>query len=261
MIVVNFGGGKNSTALIIETKRRGIVPDIILFADTGDEKPETYDHLHRFSLWLRGQGFPPITVVRCERRDGVATLELECPQNEVLPSKAYGYSGCSVKWKVQPQDKYLSQHPGVLATWARGERVERWLGFHAAEPHRAEKRKERDDADPQWHYRYPLIEWDLDQTDCERILQETGFVHVCKSACFYCPSSKPREIRELAKCHPDLLERALVMERTARPHLTDVKGLGRSYAWEDLLRQVELPFGSCEIGSGPELCDTCYDGD
>ncbi len=48
--------------------------------------------------------------------------------------------------------------------------------------------------------------------------------------------------------HPELLERALAIERNAQAKLTSVKGLGRSYAWEDYLTRVnDLPlFGGCD---------------
>lgn len=261
MIVVNFGGGKNSTAMLIEAVARDERPDLILFADTGGEKPETYAHVERFSAWLVERGAPAITVVHCQREDGIPTLEEECVTNATLPSKAFGFSGCSVKWKVQPQDKYLSEHPPVLAAWARGERVERWLGFHADEPHRAAKRAEKDATDTKWLYRYPLIEWGLDQQDCQDILAGAGFDDVEKSSCFFCPAMKRWEIRRLERRHPDLLSRALRLEAIAKPGLREKEGLGGHFAWSDYLRQPEIPFGACDVGGGPELCDSCYDGD
>jgi 3'-phosphoadenosine 5'-phosphosulfate sulfotransferase (PAPS reductase)/FAD synthetase len=41
-LVVAYGLGVNSTALLVEFVKQGIRPDLILFADTGGEKPETY---------------------------------------------------------------------------------------------------------------------------------------------------------------------------------------------------------------------------
>src|SRR5205823_7045341 len=40
-LVVAYGLGVDSTALLVEFARRGIRPDLILFADTRGEKPET----------------------------------------------------------------------------------------------------------------------------------------------------------------------------------------------------------------------------
>ena len=40
-IIVSYGGGTNSTAMLIAMVLKGIKPDLILFADTGGELPET----------------------------------------------------------------------------------------------------------------------------------------------------------------------------------------------------------------------------
>jgi 3'-phosphoadenosine 5'-phosphosulfate sulfotransferase (PAPS reductase)/FAD synthetase len=50
--VVSFGGGVNSTAMLIGMILRGERPDAILFADTGGEKPATYDFVATFRDWL-----------------------------------------------------------------------------------------------------------------------------------------------------------------------------------------------------------------
>lgn len=51
-VVVAYGGGRDSTAAIIEMHRRGIRIDAIVMADTGNEKPETYAFLVIFNCWL-----------------------------------------------------------------------------------------------------------------------------------------------------------------------------------------------------------------
>ena len=65
-----------------------------------------------------------------------------------------------------------------------------------------------------------------------------------KSACFFCPSSRPKEIIDLYEKHPDLIQRALKIEQNAE--LTTIKGLGRNYSWSDVIRmhesQMTLPF-------------------
>jgi 3'-phosphoadenosine 5'-phosphosulfate sulfotransferase (PAPS reductase)/FAD synthetase len=45
LLAVAFGGGINSTAMLCGFRERGIKPDLILFADTGGELPETYEHV------------------------------------------------------------------------------------------------------------------------------------------------------------------------------------------------------------------------
>ena len=108
MIIVNFGGGTNSTGLLVGALERGLRPDVVVFADTGSEMPHTYDHLTAVSAWLVSKGLAPIEVTRWVRKDGrFIALHDYCLEREELPSKAYGFSGCTTKWKHQPVVRWL----------------------------------------------------------------------------------------------------------------------------------------------------------
>jgi hypothetical protein len=90
-LVVAYGLGVDSTALLIEFARRGIRPDLILFADTGGEKPETYQYLAVIRPFLRRVGFLDVIVVHYRpRRAKYHTLEGQCLHTGTLPSLAYG---------------------------------------------------------------------------------------------------------------------------------------------------------------------------
>lgn len=43
-LIVAYGLGVDSTAMLVEFVKRGIRPDLILFADTGGEKPVTHQY-------------------------------------------------------------------------------------------------------------------------------------------------------------------------------------------------------------------------
>ena len=43
-LVIAFGGGTDSTAMLIEMERRGVRPDLIQFADTGNRDAEKPKH-------------------------------------------------------------------------------------------------------------------------------------------------------------------------------------------------------------------------
>ena len=82
-----YGGGVNSTALLIGLHQHRIPVDLILFADTGAEHPHTYAYLDIMDRWLKDHGMPPITRVYKTTRDGKRlTLEQECLQSGTLPS-------------------------------------------------------------------------------------------------------------------------------------------------------------------------------
>ncbi len=105
MLRVSYGVGVDSTAMLIGLNRLGIRPDLILFADTGGEMPETYDYLPIIGRWLKAEGFPPVTVVQnSSPRAGHKSLIGECLTNGVLPSISYRQNhSCAIKWKIKPQ--------------------------------------------------------------------------------------------------------------------------------------------------------------
>jgi hypothetical protein len=57
-LVVAYGLGVDSTAVLVEFIRRGIRPDLILHADVGGEKDETYAYLPIIDADLRKHRFP-----------------------------------------------------------------------------------------------------------------------------------------------------------------------------------------------------------
>jgi hypothetical protein len=52
--------------MLIEFARRGVRSDLILFANTDGEKPETYAYLPVVQQYLQTVGFPPVVTVQYE---------------------------------------------------------------------------------------------------------------------------------------------------------------------------------------------------
>ncbi|TWU19858.1 phosphoadenosine phosphosulfate reductase domain-containing protein [Allorhodopirellula heiligendammensis] len=240
--VVSFGGGVNSTAMLVGLEERGEPPDHILFADTGGEKPETYDHLERMQSWLRSKGFPKITTVR----EGNG-LEDDCIARDTLPGKAFGFGSCSERFKIRPQRRWAKQlgHENVV-----------WLvGIHFGERKRAERTlNQRNDVS------FPLIDWRWDQEDCVEAIRCGGIPVPVKSACFFCPAMKKREVIQLSKDNPSLFARAVEMEDAALESgkITTVKGLGRSWSWRSLVAADASQLKLFDDTQSP-ICDTCID--
>jgi hypothetical protein len=210
------------------------------------------------------------------KRAAYHTLEQQCLHTGTLPSLAYGGKSCSIKYKRTPQDRYiLSRYPPAEFVGG-GRRVVRAIGFDASEQRRtyahvvkaigldageqhrltwrpAPDRQARRPSRETWldehyfAYWYPLLGWGYDRARCERVITEAGLPVPMKSSCFYCPASKKQEIVWLREHHPELLKRALAIERNAQAKLTSVKGLGRSFAWEAFLGQLDDNplFGNC----------------
>ncbi len=227
-LIVSWGGGVNSTAMLIGFWESWVRPDLILFADTGGEKPETYAFLPIFNQWLVAHDFPPIRTVQYHP-ERYTTLEENCLANHTLPSIVFGFRSCAEKWKIRPQEAYLKQWPLAVASWRHGQKVRKAIGFDAGEAHRANLL-----VDPKYLYWYPLIDWRWGREECVAAIQRAGLPVPRKSACFFCPSSKKAEVLWLKRHHPALYQRAVTLERNAQETLQTVKGLGRRWSWEDL---------------------------
>lgn len=244
--VVAFGGGVDSTAMVIGLVQRNEPIDLILFADTGGERPETYKHIETFSAWLKKRGYPGIITVWKVKDGERLTLEKDCFDHKGLPSIAYGFKSCSDHFKIRPQNIFLRNWQPAIDAWEAGLKVVKYIGYDAGETRRKENADKR--VDNKYDYRYPLIEWDWEREECLKTIAEAGVPNPGKSACFFCPSSRPKEVVDLYEKHPALLERALQMEANA--DLRSIKGLGRQYAWRDVIRmhkaQMDLPFGGFE---------------
>ncbi len=248
---VSFGGGVNSTALLLGMGEKEEIPTFILFADTGGEFPETYDYVAMLSEYLRTTfGFPEITTIhRGFARH--ATLEQECHNLKTLPSIAFGFRGCSVKWKRQPMDRWLKKNDICKGVWSTGRKVGRIIGIDYGEQHRG---KIPDDA--RFMYEFPLIAWGWEREDCITVIQCHDLNVPRKSSCFFCPAMRKPEVLELAQLRPELFARAVAMEHAAKDNLTTIKGLGRHWSWEGFVK-------SANQESFPETVKQdclCFDG-
>lgn len=232
--IVSYGGGANSTALLVGLHQHRIPVDLILFADTGGEHPHTYAYLDIMDRWLKEHGMPEITRVYKTTRDGRRlTLEDECLKSGTLPSIAYGFKRCSLKHKIGPQEKFCNNYPPCREVWASGKKVVKFIGYDAGEHYRSDKVLLRDLADPKYSKWYPLMKWGWDREACIRAIEAAGLPQPGKSSCFFCPSMRAEEIIDLREHYPDLFRRALALEDNARANLKTVQGLGRNYSWRE----------------------------
>lgn len=228
MVIVSYGGGTDSTALLVEAWRRGLHVDGVFFADTGSEHPRTYEFLPVFDSWLQEHGMPGITIVRWIRQDGRFTpLHEDCLAKATLPSRAFGHSGCTSKWKQAPLDAAVDAFVD-----ARGYTglVERWVGYDVDEGRRVRNLAEKNRTTA-YSWRAPLFEWRIDREQAQILIRAAGLPLPGKSSCFMCPSMRASEVRALHAEYPELAETAVYMESQAvMTTITDpamqIRGLG-----------------------------------
>lgn len=262
MNIVSFGGGINSTAMLIGMWEKKFPIDLILFADTGAEQPHTYKHIQIMNDWLKERWLPEITIVENVDQNGDRlTLEQDCLKYKKLPTIAYGRNkGCSIKHKKAPQDKYCNNYQPCIDIWKAGGRPVKYIGYDAGEENRILNAKVIDMADTKYFYNYVLYDWNWYREDCIKKIQEHGIPLPGKSSCFFCPNTKKAEIRLLKKQYPELLERAIALEENAKENLTTIRGLGRGWSWKHFVEWENSQVGMCEMYDSDDMPCDCYDG-
>lgn len=270
-IIVNYGVGVDSTAMLVAMVSAGIRPDLIIFADVGDERPPTYAYLNFFDEWLQKQGFPKITRVAYEPDTApYTTLEGNCLANETLPSISIsGKGSCTLKFKASVMDRFLlgvrrgkvsRRRPGwqpALDSIEAGHLPYKLIGYDAgtADTCRFQKASTQKRTEP-FRYLYPLQQLGWTREDCILAIQEAGLPAPIKSSCFYCLGVKKWEVYWMAAQYPDLLVRAIHLEDNARlgKHgFKTTKGLWRNESWRTWCENEGiLTPGTLEIVADPE---------
>ncbi len=254
-----YGLGVDSTAGIIGCWERGIKIDAILHANVGSEKPETRAYLPVFQAWLARVGLPPVIEVRYEAKNfkhwpPYRTIGENALTNGTLPSLAFGFKSCSMKWKITPQNEWTAGWPPAIEAWARGEKVTKAIGYDAGPRDGQRYVKVKDGLDPAYHYVYPLIEWGWDRERCKLEIAKVGLPVPPKSACYFCPATHPEELHLL---QPFQLRGIVAMEARAKPRLmaywtqeqVDQYNKDRQARWERSDRKKKPPTPA-KVGQG-----------
>ena len=161
-----------------------------------------------------------------------------------------------MKWKQDPFKKWVKANCGSI-------RPVVLYGFDAGEDGRITRSKSyTEDA---YDKRFPLEEWEWYREDCVEAIKRMGLPQPGKSACFFCPSSKKHEILELKKSFPDLLNRALEIERRALEGVGPAPafrggGLGRSFSWSAFIKLNDKQQTLFSDAGTPEVDCGCFDG-
>jgi len=104
-VVLAYGIGVDSTAMLIELVARGETPDLVLTADTGSEKPATYAYLDIIRRWMDAHGIEfqicRYQPQRFKHWPPYATLIENVLTNATLPSISLGRHSCSLGLPIE----------------------------------------------------------------------------------------------------------------------------------------------------------------
>ena len=194
--VVSYGGGVNSTALIILLVENELPLDHVVFADTGNEMPETYEYLNIINGYLEKVGVP-LEVVHVRNRE---SLSDRCLRRRVIPSEMWRW--CTRDMKVTPIHAFyrsLKAH------------IYQYMGIDYGEVHRMKPAK----ADYVTNL-YPLIDYKIKRDGCVAIIKKARLPVPIKSGCYMCPFNNMERWADIHERHPDLYKLAIKMEENGK---------------------------------------------
>jgi hypothetical protein len=200
--VISYGGGVQSTALVVLAMRERWAIDEIVHVDLMDaESPRTREYVAYFRDWLRREHGRDITIIE---RDMYQDM-LDNPGFTPVPwhgkrEKFMLKRQCTRQYKVTPLMRYLyDRYPG--------ERIGLMLGISVDEYHRM-----RDSSAARIEHVYPLVDRRLARWQCRDIIERAGLATPWKSSCWFCPYRSVGSQWALVQRYPDLVGMARALE-------------------------------------------------
>ncbi|MEZ0071645.1 phosphoadenosine phosphosulfate reductase [Planotetraspora sp. GP83] len=212
--VVSYGGGVQSTALLVLAAQNRLPYRTFLFANVGDdsEHPATLTYLREVAIPYATRYGLELRQLARKRRDGsTETLmqRLKRTESRSIPipvrmaNGAPGRRSCTAEFKIKVIGRWLRDHGATAdapATVA--------IGISVDEIHRANRRR----AEQHERVAYPLLDLGLRRADCEMVIREAGLPIPPKSACFFCPFKSAQGWRQLRQDEPALFSEAARLE-------------------------------------------------
>lgn len=246
--VLSLGGGTQSSALALMSAR-GELPklDHVIFADTQNELPETYNFIQNIlQPELAASGIPLHSVTKGNLRNCVLGIEQtgSYPTLPVRVRRPDGKEGrigqyrCSYHFKRKMIERQIKSLCGGHGDWKRTD-VEQWIGFsideagrmkesnacrcgHTYKMHTTPTRECRGkgckcDGFDRWLVnRWPLIDLGMKREDTIQWFIDHGYPTPTRSACWFCPNNSNDRWRSIAETHPDLFDLACDLDQSIR---------------------------------------------
>lgn len=259
---ISYGGGVQSSAMIVLAIEGKIDAEVALFANVGDdsEHPASLVYVREVMIpWAAERGFPVHELRRVMRTGEERTLWQQLMRDSRtidipvrMPSGAPGNRNCTKDYKMKVIGRWLRKHGASADDPATVH-----IGISTDEFHRANNKRAEKYEQPT----YPLLDLGLDRQDCKNIIADAGLPVPPKSSCFFCPFHMPQQWAELRRDEPELFERSVELERTLQARRTKLgrdpvflTGLGKPLDEAIGEAQDELPLvmpgddGSCDSG-------------
>lgn len=256
--ILSLGAGVQSTTVALMSVE-GELPklDYAIFADTGWEPREVYDHLDKLTRVLEQAG---VTVIRCEngnirknherayvQKENYGPQQGRCAsmplftKNRKTEKLGMIRRQCTTEHKIVPIEKVIKRDIlgiGFRKRWPKEPRVRQWFGISLDEMQRM--RTSQRPAIINW---YPLIERRMNRHNCLAWLERHGWSAVPRSACIGCPFKSNYEWRRLRDESPDEWADAVEFDEMIRER-GGIRG-------DLFLHSSRVPLAEADLGDDP----------
>jgi len=213
MSVISYGGGVQSTALVVLATQGKIDSSLAIFANVGDrsEHPKTLAYVEQFTPWAAERGVEIVTSRWVDRagvvRDLYDDLMSETRRSIDIPvwmeGGAPGRRKCTSRYKIEVVGRELRKRGATddnPATVMVGISTDEWW------------RANRRHAEPWEIPAYPLLDLGMSRHDCELLIARAGLPVPPKSACWFCPLQGPPGWARKRRDEPELFAAGIVLE-------------------------------------------------
>lgn len=223
---VSYGGGVQSTALLVLAAQRVIDFPIFVMANVGDdsEDPATLEYVEQHAKPYAARHGIELHVIDRIKRDGTVEtlygrLTKEGSRSLPIPVRmsngAPGTRSCTADFKIKVIGKWLKAH-GASET----NKATVGIGISLDEIHRVNNRK----AMPYEICAYPLLDQEpaLRRSDCHTIITRAGLPVPPKSSCYFCPFHRPSTWAEMRRDRPELFAKSCGLEDLLNERRTEL---------------------------------------
>lgn len=196
--IVQFSGGKDSTAMLLMMLEKGMKVDEIIFCDTGKEFPEMYEHINKVEDYIQQNYGLTITKLHPEKPFEYWLLQHVKTKGNWQHTKGFGWATSRMRWctkemKVNVTSKHLKKYKEPYTLY---------IGIAADESERHEKKGD--------NVIHPLFDWGITEKQALEYCYSKGFDWggtyeiFRRVSCWCCPLQRIGDLRTLRKHYPAL---------------------------------------------------------
>ncbi|MEM0134499.1 MAG: hypothetical protein QXU18_04635 [Thermoplasmatales archaeon] len=240
---LSYGAGMQTFALLVMAEHGDLKIDEVVFADTGAEHPETYEHINTIAKPICNRiGIPFTTISMSKTVDDISglsagqlaeykrmlnnSMEFDSRTKRMeIHSNYHTENGIPKKVvhnlrdeiiarrrvpSINPQSRWCTSDAKIIPIYKGYIRPAQEKGEYV-KPCKAviglgyeELTRMYSPHLSEYTVEYPLIDRKMKRSDCVKYVQDAGYKPPPKSGCYFCPFQPNASWGQLLRTHPDL---------------------------------------------------------